>query len=844
MAYQPKSYRKFVATAATATLVASAVVPAVSAASVSDFTDVPSKYQDAVKYLVDNGITQGTTKTTFGTSDNVKRGDAAIWLTKALGLDTTNAAPSGFTDTGRYDAAVSVLKAKNILGGKTATTFDPNGLLTRGEMAKILANAYELESDAAVPFTDLGPNFGPYIKALYAYEITGGKTPTTFGTSEKITRGDLAIFLKKAAEVEVAPAVESVMAINAKDIDVVFNSLLDKVTAEDAANYVVTVNNGTALTAGTDYTVEVDANNAKKVNLVLSDAQALSHGDYVTVTVKDDVLTNELTALSEDYITSFTFTDKVAPSVVKAEINGADIVVTFDDYVSNVGLVKVDGDDFAVTAINTSLGTTKSKTITLAGAATGLATGNHSVVLGNVADLNTNVTTYATTQVAVSDDTVKPAVSSVEKLGEYTFLVKFNKEVSVPTVTAKKSGYGLTVSSVAPKDGSGTDDEYIVTVDDALPVEVYATGEESVTLSVGVTGYQALSNDMYGDVYTGSVTLSTDKTAPTVVNRFSKIVDRGTTPTVDEGFEFQFSEALAAGSVDATKVVLKDKDGIRQDPENYTVSVENDPEGNPTVLRVESTDVVTTGAIDAGTYNVELGAGAVTDLAGNNNAAASVTFTKTSATPTDINLTSAISASGRTIDIAFGENMTTSATTLANYKIDNQPLPAGTLIYFDVDKQNVQIVLPAGYVSKTADVLFTISSNVVSEDGSKIEAADLNTVLTGLTDDVAPLLVSATKVDSTHIKLTFNEGLAAQTVSTATLNDDFVVKVNGTVINITDNAAITLGDKSVVFEVNTYNTAQTVTVTSATESTSPALTLNLTDVQGNKVKSGTTVTAN
>jgi hypothetical protein len=57
MAYQPKSYKKFVATAATATLVASAVAPVAFAAKpASEFTDVAPQYKEAVDYLIDNTI--------------------------------------------------------------------------------------------------------------------------------------------------------------------------------------------------------------------------------------------------------------------------------------------------------------------------------------------------------------------------------------------------------------------------------------------------------------------------------------------------------------------------------------------------------------------------------------------------------------------------------------------------------------------------------------------------------------------------------------------------------------------------------------------------------------------
>ena len=58
MGYQQKSYKKFVATAATATLVASAIVPVASAAG---FKDVPADNEFApfINALVDQGIING-----------------------------------------------------------------------------------------------------------------------------------------------------------------------------------------------------------------------------------------------------------------------------------------------------------------------------------------------------------------------------------------------------------------------------------------------------------------------------------------------------------------------------------------------------------------------------------------------------------------------------------------------------------------------------------------------------------------------------------------------------------------------------------------------------------------
>ncbi|MEK4221893.1 S-layer homology domain-containing protein [Bacillus sp. FSL W8-0116] len=87
MAYQPKSYRKFVATAATATLVATAVTPAFAAENLP-FKDVNQNYAKAVGELYSKGIVNGISKTEFGTYKTLKRGDAAVIIARALELDT------------------------------------------------------------------------------------------------------------------------------------------------------------------------------------------------------------------------------------------------------------------------------------------------------------------------------------------------------------------------------------------------------------------------------------------------------------------------------------------------------------------------------------------------------------------------------------------------------------------------------------------------------------------------------------------------------------------------------------------------------------------------------------
>ena len=137
-----KSYRKFLAGAATTAVVASSFAGAAGAAS---FSDVESKYQAAVDFLASKGI-NGFPNGTFGTHENIKRVDAAVFVAKALGLDTKNAPDAGFTDVpDRAKGAVNALKEAGITSGKTATTFGSSDLITRGELAVWISKGFDLK---------------------------------------------------------------------------------------------------------------------------------------------------------------------------------------------------------------------------------------------------------------------------------------------------------------------------------------------------------------------------------------------------------------------------------------------------------------------------------------------------------------------------------------------------------------------------------------------------------------------------------------------------------------------------------------------------------------------------
>ena len=200
MAYQPKSYRKFIAGAAAAAVVAPVVAPVASLAAVN-FSDVEGQYVAAVEFLASKGI-QGKGDGTFGTHENITRQDAAIFVAKALELDTAKAPAAGFTDVNpRAVGAVNALKAAGITNGKSATTFGGGDLITRGELAKWIAKAFDLKAGtAANPFSDVEGHYVDAVKALVENKVTSGKTATTFGTNENATRGQFALFVYRAAK--------------------------------------------------------------------------------------------------------------------------------------------------------------------------------------------------------------------------------------------------------------------------------------------------------------------------------------------------------------------------------------------------------------------------------------------------------------------------------------------------------------------------------------------------------------------------------------------------------------------------------------------------------------------
>lgn len=110
----------------------------------ASFTDLPQRAVHTVSALYEAGIIKGKTKTLYGSDDTLKRGEAAILLSRMLPSDKK--APIAFIDVGdRYKEAVQILVAHGIVKGKTDTLFGTAEPITRGELAMMIHRVFELQ---------------------------------------------------------------------------------------------------------------------------------------------------------------------------------------------------------------------------------------------------------------------------------------------------------------------------------------------------------------------------------------------------------------------------------------------------------------------------------------------------------------------------------------------------------------------------------------------------------------------------------------------------------------------------------------------------------------------------
>ena len=167
------------------------------------FVDVAtgSYYEDAVDWAVENGITQGTDDTHFSPDGICTRAQAVTFLWRAAGSPAPRSRTVPFTDVPAgsyyYDAVLWAVE-NGITEGTSDTTFSPNMTCTR---AQIVAFLWRSEKSPAAgtanPFADVKSTAYYADAVLWAVKenITRGTTNTTFSPDADCTRSQIVTFL-------------------------------------------------------------------------------------------------------------------------------------------------------------------------------------------------------------------------------------------------------------------------------------------------------------------------------------------------------------------------------------------------------------------------------------------------------------------------------------------------------------------------------------------------------------------------------------------------------------------------------------------------------------------------
>lgn len=174
---------------------------------VSGFGDVPqtSWFADAVKYVSENKLMNGTSTTAFSPNENMSRAMLATVLYRMSG--ETAEADSSFGDVSSsayYAAAVNWASSKGIVNGTGADAFSPNASITREQLAAMLyryAGEPSVSADLSA-YTD-AVSISPYaekaVEWCVAKGILSGKSATRLAPQDTATRAECAAMLQRFA---------------------------------------------------------------------------------------------------------------------------------------------------------------------------------------------------------------------------------------------------------------------------------------------------------------------------------------------------------------------------------------------------------------------------------------------------------------------------------------------------------------------------------------------------------------------------------------------------------------------------------------------------------------------
>ena len=169
------------------------------------FYDVPNNayFYEAVKWAVKNGITTGVGNDLFAPEQPCTRAQIVTFLWRAAGSPEPKGAASGMSDVvsgSYYEKAVAWAIENGITTGTTTSTFSPDATCTRAQAVTFLARALKAKAASAAEFSDVptGSYFADAVAWAAANGVTEGIGGGLFGSDNDCTRGQIVTFLYRA----------------------------------------------------------------------------------------------------------------------------------------------------------------------------------------------------------------------------------------------------------------------------------------------------------------------------------------------------------------------------------------------------------------------------------------------------------------------------------------------------------------------------------------------------------------------------------------------------------------------------------------------------------------------
>ena len=189
--------------AACTVTVSKPLVPEVPGTS---FTDVPAGayYEEAVGWAVEKGITKGTSDSTFTPDGVCTRAQAVTFLWRAAGSPAAKAGSLPFADVkagSYYDDAVRWAVENGVTVGTSATTFSPNATCSRAQIVTFLWRAQKSPAaGSANPFDDVAGSayYADAVQWAVQKDITKGTGATAFSPDANCIRAQIVTFLYRS----------------------------------------------------------------------------------------------------------------------------------------------------------------------------------------------------------------------------------------------------------------------------------------------------------------------------------------------------------------------------------------------------------------------------------------------------------------------------------------------------------------------------------------------------------------------------------------------------------------------------------------------------------------------